>query len=85
MTERSTTPMPECPMAETCKGMTRSAWSRTALLVPGLVFIALGIIILIEPRILAWIIAAAFVIMGIMMLIMGSYIRKAGIRFRHMH
>ena len=78
------TPMPMCPMAETCKGMMEKPFSGIKLIVPGLVFIALGVLIIYEPRILVWIIAAAFVLFGIMMLMMASFVRKIGTKFRTM-
>jgi len=78
-------PMPMCPMAETCKGMMKNPFSGTAMIVPGLIFIALGVLIVIEPRILAWVIAIAFVLMGTMMLMMASFIRKMSTRFTSAH
>lgn len=79
------TPMPMCPMAETCKGMMEKPFSGVTLIIPGLVFIALGVLILFEPRILVWIIALAFVLLGIIMLIMASFIRKVGTKSQAMH
>ena len=78
-------PMPMCPMAETCKGMMEKPFSGVVLIIPGIVFIALGALIVFEPRILAWIIAAVFVLLGIMMLMMASFVRKIGARFQTMH
>jgi len=78
------TPMPMCPMAETCKGMMEKPFSSLTLTVPGLVFIALGVLIILEPRILAWIIATAFVLLGIMMVMMASFVRKIGTKFQTM-
>ena len=78
------TPMPMCPMAETCKGMMEKPFSGVKLIVPGLVFIALGVLIVFEPRILAWIIAAAFVLIGIMMLMMAGFVRRIGAKFQTM-
>jgi len=77
-------PMPMCPMAETCKGMMEKRFSGALLIIPGIVFIALGALIIFEPRILAWIIAAVFVLLGIMMLMMASFVRKIGTRFQTM-
>ena len=78
------TPMPMCPRAETCKGMMEKPFSSLTLTVPGLVFIALGVLIILEPRILAWIIATAFVLLGIMMVMMASFVRKIGTKFQTM-
>lgn len=76
--------MPMCPMADACKGMMDKPFRGLALVVTGLVFVALGILIVIEPRILAWVIAAAFVFIGVIMLMMASFIRKIGARFQAM-
>ena len=76
------TPMPICPMAETCKGMMEKPFSGIKLIVPGLVFIALGVLIILEPRTLAWVIAAVFVLLG--MIMMASFVRKIGARFQTM-
>ena len=86
MTEQQQpTPLPTCPMAETCKGMMDKPFSGVALVVPGLLFIALGVLVVIEPRILAWIMAAAFVLLGAMMLMMANFVRRVGTRFQAMH
>ena len=78
-------PMPMCPMAKTCKGMMEKPFSSVTLIFPGLVFILLGIVIVLEPRILVWLIAAAFVLFGLMLFVMASFVRKIGTRFRNMH
>lgn len=76
------TQMPMCPMAETCKGMMHKRFSGFALIVPGIVFIVLGIVIVIviEPRILVWLVAMLFFAMGGMMLMMAGIIRKISAR-----
>ena len=56
--------------------------SGVAVVFPGLLFIALGVLVVIEPRILVWLIAAALILLGVMMLMMGSFIRKIGSQFR---
>ena len=78
------TPMPMCPMAKTCKGMMEKPFSSVALIFPGLVFVALGVLIVFEPRILAWIIAAVFVLIGVMMLMMAGFVRRIGAKFQTM-
>jgi len=77
-------PMPMCPMAEFCKGMMEKPFSSARLVIPGLVFVALGVLIVFEPRILAWIIAAAFVLLGIMTMMMAGLVRKIGTKFQTM-
>ena len=65
-----TTPMPMCPMAETCKGMMEKPGSGSWMMIPGVLFIALGVFIILYPQVLAWLIAIALIIMGIAMLMM---------------
>lgn len=72
------TPMPMCPMAETCKGVMEKPLSRSMTVVPGIVFILLGVLIVIEPIILAWIIAAGFILLGVVMLMAANFVRKIG-------
>ena len=71
--------MPMCPMAKTCKGMASGGpISGIILIIPALLLIGMGVLIIFEPRILAWIIAALFMLMGIGMLFMASFVRKLG-------
>jgi uncharacterized membrane protein HdeD (DUF308 family) len=68
-------------MQTTCRSMMEGRMSSIAMWIPGIVLIALGVLIVIEPRILAWVIAAAFVFMGTMMLVMAGFMRRIGSRF----
>ena len=72
------TPMPMCPMAGMCKGMMEKPFSGFFMIIPGIVFIVLGVLIIIEPKILAWFVAAVCVLIGVMMLVMASFIRRIG-------
>jgi len=76
-----TVPMPMCPMAETCKGMMQKPLSNFALLLPGFLLIVLGVAVLVEPRILVWLVAVALIVMGVAMLIMAKFMRGIGKRF----
>lgn len=77
-------PMPMCPIAETCKGMMEKPLSGLALLIPGIVLILLGVSVLIEPRILLWLVAAALIVMGIAIMMLSRLMRKIGARFQGM-
>ena len=68
--------MEMCPMASMCKGMMSKPWSGYLLMIPGVVLILLGVLILLKPKILFWIVAGASIIMGIIVLIFTSFIRK---------
>ena len=80
MTERG--PLPTCPMAETCKRMMENRLSGFTLIVPGTLLILLGVAVLVEPRILLWLVAIAFVTAGIAMLMLPRFIRKIAERFQ---
>ena len=73
-------PMPMCPMAETCRGMMEKPSSGFWMIIPGIVFIALGALIILYPQILAWLVAIAMIVMGIAMLMMISFMRGIGKR-----
>ena len=69
-----------CPMSSMCKELMGKRHSRLVLLLPGLVFILLGVIILIEPRVLVWLIASVVILLGVLFLMMGYFIRRMGNR-----
>lgn len=75
-------PMHICPMAETCKGVMQKPGSSFWMLVPGLIFIALGVSIILYPQILAWLVAIALILMGFAMLMMANFMRGIGRRFQ---
>jgi uncharacterized membrane protein HdeD (DUF308 family) len=85
MEENMSVPMPMCPMAETCKGMMEKPTSRFALIIPGVILIILGVTVLIEPRILAWLVAIALIVMGIAMLMLTRFVRRVGEQFKGNH
>lgn len=84
MFQQTPFPMPTCPMAETCKDMIGKRFSGIALGVAGLVFIALGVLIVIEPGFLAWSIAAGVVFLGVIILLMACLMRKIGKQLRRL-
>ena len=82
-----TTPesMPMCPMAETCKGMMKKPPSGFVFVIPGILFIVLGVLIVIEPTILVWLVAVAFVVIGVCMLFLANFVRRFGARMHGLH
>ena len=74
--------MPMCPMAETCKGMMEKSSSGLMFSVPGIVLIVLGIAVIVEPRILVWLVALALITMGGAILMMARFMRGIGVRFQ---
>lgn len=75
-------PMPMCPMAETCKGMMEKPHSGALMMIPGIAFLALGVLIAVWPPILPWLVATAFVLAGTAMLLMARFMRAVGARIR---
>ena len=57
--------MPNCPMASMCKGMAEKPPPLAFMAIPGIALILVGVLILVEPAILVWLVAA--------MLIHGGY------------
>jgi len=82
-TQRSKGPMMAmCPMAKMCMRMMEKRPSGVLLMLPGLLLIVVGALIVIEPKILVWLIAAASVFMGVMLLMMAGFLRKMGAQLR---
>ena len=46
------------------------------LVIPALVFVTLGMAVLIEPQILAWIVGVVLIVMGVAMLVFGRFMRR---------
>lgn len=82
---RQAEPMSMCPMASMCKGMAHKSRSRFLLMIPGLVLIILGVVILLQPKVLIWLIAAVSIVMGVLLLIMGNFMAKVGEQLRVGH
>lgn len=78
-------PMPMCPMAESCKRMMERPFPGFLMFIPGIVFIVFGILIIIEPAILAWLIAAALILVGAVMLGGVCFMRSVGARWMRAH
>lgn len=81
MTE--TSQMPMCPMAKMCEGMMRRRGSGLWMIVPGIVFIAVGVLVILYPQILAWLVAIALIIMGCAMLMMINFMRLSSKRMHN--
>ncbi len=75
-------PMPMCPMAETCKGMMEKPLPGLVVVIPGIAFIALGVLIVVWPSVLPWLVAAACILAGGAMLLMANFMRGVGARLR---
>ncbi|MHC4995489.1 MAG: hypothetical protein ACYTGQ_10595 [Planctomycetota bacterium] len=67
---------PCCPMMEMCQKCMSSPMCRFGYIVMGLLLIACGVLVLIFPQILAWLLGIAFILMGVMALVCGSMMHK---------
>ena len=67
-------------MANACKGMMNKPMAGSVLVIPALVFVILGVVVLIEPQILAWIVGIVLIVMGIAMLVFGRIMRRFATR-----
>lgn len=81
MAEQNVTPdMGMCPMAAMCKGMTGKSGSGLLLMIPGIALLAGGVVILIEPMVLPWLMGGTSILIGIVVLVLASFIRKLSAR-----
>ena len=71
------TSQPTCPM---CKGVAGKSTSGMVLMIPGLILIGVGVLVLVQPQILAWLIAILMIMMGIGVLFMANMMRRLGAR-----
>jgi uncharacterized membrane protein len=71
-------------MASMCKGMAEKPHSRLVLILPGLVLILVGVLILVEPKILVWLMAAVTIILGILFLMIANFIHRMGRQSGHL-
>lgn len=69
-------------MATMCMGMMGKRPSGLLLMLPGILLIAVGAAIVIEPQVVVWLLAAGSVLLGAALLVMGGFIRRMGARRR---
>lgn len=77
------TPVAMCSMATMCKGLMEQPSSGFLLMLPGAVLVVVGVLTIIDPTILVWLVATASVLLGIMLLMMANFIRRLGVRLRN--
>ena len=73
--------MAGCPMGKMCGRMMAKPPPALLMMLPGLVLVAIGVVIAALPQTLPWIVAGVAVLFGICMLAMAGFIRKAFARF----
>lgn len=65
-------------MSKMCTGIMGKRPSGLLLMLPGVALIALGALIVIEPQVLVWLLAAGSVFLGSLLVLMGGFIRRMG-------
>lgn len=68
----------KCPMTEVCQGMLNSPKTSVYLSILGFVLVFTGILIFIDPEVLAWLIGCIFILLGLAMFSMTAILRKWG-------
>lgn len=69
--------METCPMSGMCKGMMkRGAWSGWLLLLPGVLLVAGGLLVILMPKVLVWLLGGSAILMGVMSLFMANWMRR---------
>ena len=56
---------PICPMAAMCRGTIEKPKSAYLLLIPGVLLMLIGVAIVVEPRILVWLVGGILVLLGL--------------------
>jgi hypothetical protein len=75
--------MSMCPMAQACKGMMEKPLLGLVMMIPGIAFMALGVLIAVWPAVLPVLVAAVCILAGVAMLLIANFMRGVGARFRH--
>ena len=71
-----------CPMATMFQESFGSPKFGYLLLIPAFLFILVGVIILIYPTVLVWLMAAAFIVLGLAMLGMAVCVKRCSARLK---
>jgi Flp pilus assembly protein TadB len=78
-------PMAMCPMASMCRGLAEKPPSRLLLMIPGLALILVGLLILLEPKVLVWLMAAVAIMLGVLVLVIANFLHRISGRFQDAH
>jgi hypothetical protein len=82
MEEMMAEAMPTCPMAKACAAMMERPFFGAFLLVPGLLFMAAGVLIIFLPQVLVWLMASGSILLGVALLLLANFMRGAGARLK---
>lgn len=74
-----------CPMASFCKGMSEKPIPLAMTITPGLILILIGIVVLLEPKVLVWLVAGVTILIGVLLVMLAVWIRRIGAFSGHAH
>ena len=77
MTEESGSPV-KCPMAQTCERMLTNARVGIFFLVPGILLFLGGILILLVPKVMVWLMGGTSILLGLLILGVAAFFKKLG-------
>jgi hypothetical protein len=69
-----------CPMGSMCKGMMEKPGSGFLLMIPGILLVLGGVLILVEPRILFWLVGIVLILVGLAVLFFAGFMRRLSAR-----
>jgi hypothetical protein len=77
MTGSTSKSMAMCPMAGMCAGMmNRGMWGGWLMALPGALLIAGGLVVLLVPQVLAWLVGGTAIFMGLMFWMMAYWMHR---------
>ncbi len=80
--EMGSSAAPSCPMAAMCRGAIDKPRSAYWLLVPGTLLMVIGVAIVLEPRILVWLIGGLLALLGLGVILMAGALHRAALRMQ---
>ena len=71
-----------CPMAAMCKGMSDTSAPGFLMMIPGLLLVLGGVLVLLEPAVLVWLMGGTSILIGVVLLAMAVFVRTWARRLR---
>lgn len=73
--------MAMCPMAPMCQRMLKRSGIGVLIAIPGVLLVSAGVLVILEPRVLFWLLGGASVVIGLGLISAAVLVRKATARF----
>lgn len=78
--DQQATETPTCPMASICSDFTESPGVRYGSFLAGALFVAIGVLILVQPNFLVWLAGLTTILLGLLVSAAGFAVRRFGAR-----